>query len=109
MAKMPRIVDVEAATPAGYRWLRQYVSAHPGVSGATLLGSGAFSVTNESRWAEALRSAQAKELGPPSSGSSRASELDSEIEAIREKAAKARHERKLSRYGGVRPGGKRDV
>ncbi len=53
--KSPRIVDVEAATPAGYRWLRQH--AH----GATLMPKG-FAVTDEAAWAESLRAANAKEI-----------------------------------------------
>lgn len=64
----PRIVHVEAATPAGYRWLRQ------NARGAKLIwvddagsyghepGGGGFLVTDEGAWAESLRAADAREI-----------------------------------------------
>jgi len=51
----PRTVHVEAATPAGYRWLRQ------NARGATLTADG-FLITNETEWARSLEVAGAKEI-----------------------------------------------
>jgi hypothetical protein len=53
--RKPRIVNVEAATPTGYRWLRQHAR------GATTMSEG-FVVTNEADWAQSLRAANAKEI-----------------------------------------------
>lgn len=52
---LPRIVDVEAQTPAGYRWLRM------NARGATVTPEG-FAVTDEHEWAQSLAAAGAIEI-----------------------------------------------
>ena len=54
-AKKARIVNVEASTPTGYRWLR--INAR----GATLTPEG-FAVTDEHEWAQSLNAAGAHEI-----------------------------------------------
>ena len=54
-AKKSRIVNVEATTPTGYRWLR--INAR----GATLTPEG-FVVTDEHEWAQSLNAAGAHEI-----------------------------------------------
>ena len=51
----PRVVHVEAKTPAGYRWLRMHAR------GATVTPEG-FAVTNEHEWAQSLSAAGAYEI-----------------------------------------------
>jgi len=51
----PRVVHVEAATPAGYRWLRM------NARGATVTPEG-FAVTDEAAWAQSLAAAGAYEI-----------------------------------------------
>jgi hypothetical protein len=51
----PRVVHVEAATPAGYRWLRM------NARGATVTPEG-FAVTDEAAWAQSLSAAGAREI-----------------------------------------------
>lgn len=53
--RRPRLVQVRAETPAGYRWLRAHAR------GATETSEG-FSVTNEEEWAQSLAAAGATEL-----------------------------------------------
>jgi len=48
-------VNVEAATPAGYRWLLQHAR------GASKTPEG-FAVTDEAQWAAELRAAEAREI-----------------------------------------------
>jgi hypothetical protein len=56
-AGKPRVVHVEASTPANYRWLRQHAR------GATVLPQGeGFAVTDEVAWAQSLRAAEAREI-----------------------------------------------
>lgn len=52
--RKPRIVTVECADAAGYRWLRQHVR------GAVLTADG-FAVTDESEFAQCLQAAGGKE------------------------------------------------
>lgn len=51
-----RIVNVEAATPAGYRWLKS------NARGATVTPEGFFAVTDEHEWAQSLNAAGAIEI-----------------------------------------------
>lgn len=53
--RKPRLVQVRAETPAGYRWLRAHAR------GATETPEG-FAVTNEEQWAQSLAAAGAFEL-----------------------------------------------
>ena len=54
--KQARIVDVEAKTPAGYRWLK--INAR----GASVTPEGSFVVTDEHEWAQSLNAAGAIEI-----------------------------------------------
>lgn len=55
--KEPRIVHVEALTPAGYRWLRQHAR---GAACDPMDNKSPFVVTND--WAQSLAAAGAKEI-----------------------------------------------
>ncbi|MGH9883889.1 MAG: hypothetical protein ACREBE_00050 [bacterium] len=69
---LPRIVDVEAKTPAGYRWLRM------NARGATVTPEG-FAVTDEHEWAQSLDAAGAIEVkSEPRNAARRRSALPSD-------------------------------
>ena len=53
--RRPRLVQVRAETPAGYRWLRAHARG-------AMETPGGFAVTNEEEWAQSLAAAGATEL-----------------------------------------------
>ncbi len=64
MSKKPRIVwDVTSTTPSNQRWFRIHVLQT--VKCATWDDNVGYTVTNESKWTDALDAAESKEVSKP--------------------------------------------